>query len=174
MIGVGPEPGMHDAQIPIGLPELARLPCVALPGLSVSREGFFQDRVIQRKIGNQLLQSGVLSFKFLEPTYLGGSHSAIFSSPSTLGLFTDAKGLTGVSDSPSLTQKHFGFTELADICAGAYLFVEFDSYPIFDPTFTNGSVLGVRLAHMFKNNILYVNYHKMTIYFLILICPHSF
>jgi hypothetical protein len=88
---------MHAAQILPGLPELARLSCVALPGLSVSLEGFFQDSVIEKKIGNQLLQSGVLSFKLLEPAILGSTHSAIFSSSPIVGLHTDAKELAGLT-----------------------------------------------------------------------------
>lgn len=81
-----------DVQKPSQFPgccERGSRPRDAWPDLVVSRQGLFQNRIVQSLVCDQLLETGVLPFQLLQSLGLIGSHPAVLAPPLVVRLLGD-------------------------------------------------------------------------------------
>ena len=90
-IGPGSTPGVHDAaRLPESQPEHARRSCACVPGSEVWVGGLLENRVVQRQVRHQLLETSVLSLKVLEVLGLVELESSVRLPPPVERLLRDA------------------------------------------------------------------------------------
>jgi hypothetical protein len=87
---------------------------VAATGLEVSPGSLLQDGVIQRQVGNQLLEAGIFFLELFKFPGLLYPHTAVFLTPSIIGLFGDADLTAGFAYAASLAEKNLSFPEFVD------------------------------------------------------------
>ena len=109
-----PEPGTPDARRLLGAGAHAPPPDGAGPGSEVSRGRLLQDRVVEHRLGQELLQPGVLSLEPLQPPRLVHLHPGVFLAPAVVGraLRSLAYGTPGASR--ALRQLNVRLPQLGD------------------------------------------------------------
>ncbi len=86
------------------------LACVSSTGLEVSLRHLFQDGVVQRQVGHQLLQPSVLFLKALQSLGLFYTHAAVLFTPAIVGLSSDTDLPAGFGDRDTLVNVDLSFS----------------------------------------------------------------
>ena len=109
----------------------------------ISREGFLQDQLVQRELGDGLLQPLVLAFEILQPFGLVEFQSAVLPAPLVVGLLRDTEGpFRTMSTSPFERLEIARFKPNPGLASG-------EQVTIREPPVTNPSedVVELRFAH---------------------------
>jgi hypothetical protein len=74
---------------------------------------------LERLVGDDLLQLGVLALELLEPLRLVDLHAAVLAAPAVIRLLAHTELPHHLADRLALRKPHLGFTQLADDLLGS-------------------------------------------------------
>src|SRR5262249_28674895 len=94
-------------------------PPVGAQDWSVSLQGFLENRLVQFRLGQELLEALVFLFEFLQASCLFGLHAAVLLAPAMQRLLADAQGLANLADSSAGRQHAIRVAQLGDDLRGA-------------------------------------------------------
>ena len=86
----------------------------ASPGSEVSRGRLSKDCVVERYVGNELLQAGVLLLELLQALGLVELETAVLLPPALVGLLGDSDLLASLGNALALREHELSFAELGD------------------------------------------------------------
>ena len=86
----------------------------ASPGSEVSRGRLSKDCVVERYVGNELLQASVLLLDLLQALGLVELETAVLLPPALVGLLGDSDLLASLGNALALREHELSFAELSD------------------------------------------------------------
>ena len=86
----------------------------ASPGSEVSRGRLSKDCVVERYVGNELLQASVLLLELLQALGLVELETAVLLPPALVGLLGDSDLLASLGNALALREHELSFAELGD------------------------------------------------------------
>jgi len=107
-------PRRHASLISPTSPASAQCICGAWRGLVVSLKGLLQNQLVQRQLRHSLLQTTILSLKFLKTPGLRNLHPTEIFPPTLIGLLRDPEAPADTLNLLPLRELHFSFSQHAD------------------------------------------------------------
>ena len=89
--------------------------------LEVSREGLFQNLLVQSQFGHRLLEPAILLLPPLHPPRLFELQTAVLTAPAVVALFRDPQAAADLADPLALRRFDFGLPQRADDLLGRKL-----------------------------------------------------
>ena len=116
---VGRSPGRPFARIPRAIPA-GRVPriCGDVKGSEVSLGRFFQNLLVESKVGNGSLQPSVFLLKLFELSRLVEVEPTVFASPPVVGVVGDTDLSYCLPDTLATHNGNFDLPELLSTCSG--------------------------------------------------------
>jgi hypothetical protein len=85
---------------------------------SVSLQGFFENRLVEFRLRQQLLEPAILCFQLLEPLRFLSLHATVLVAPALEGWLADPQGLADLADRSAGRQHPIRIPQLADDLRG--------------------------------------------------------